>query len=236
MARTVDQVAHALRRDEFLDVAQRLLETKGYEQVSIQDVLREVGTSKGAFYHYFSSKQALLEAVVQRVAEAIATTLTPVADDPDLPALDKLRHFFAALAMWKAERRDLLVSLLQVWCSDDNALLRQKLRPGIADRIAPLLADIIGQGVQEGVFTVAYPDQMGRVVVSLIQDLNDRLAELVLAAEPGQRMLRTAEHTVAAYTDALERMLGAPAGSVVLVKTQTLRPWFDPEPNLNGKP
>ena len=38
MARTVDQVAHALRRDEFLDVAQRLLETKGYEQVSIQDV------------------------------------------------------------------------------------------------------------------------------------------------------------------------------------------------------
>jgi AcrR family transcriptional regulator len=74
VARTVDQVAHALRRDEFLDVAQRLLETKGYEQVSIQDVLREVGTSKGAFYHYFSSKQALLDAVVQRVAEAIATT------------------------------------------------------------------------------------------------------------------------------------------------------------------
>lgn len=103
-------------------------------------------------------------------------------------------------------------------------------------RIAPLLADIIGQGVQEGVFTVAFPDQMGRVVVSLIQDLNDRLAELVLAAEPGQRMLRTAEHTVAAYTDALERMLGVPAGSVLLVKTQTLRPWFDPEPNLNGKP
>ena len=32
MARTVNEAAHALRRDEFLDVAQRLLETKGYEQ------------------------------------------------------------------------------------------------------------------------------------------------------------------------------------------------------------
>jgi hypothetical protein len=101
-----------------------------------------------------------------------------------------------ALARWKAQRRDLLVSLLRVWCSDDNAVLRQKLRPGIADRIAPLLADIIGQGVQEGVFTVAYPDQMGRVIVSLIQDLNDRLAELVLTAESGPRTLRTVEHTM----------------------------------------
>jgi AcrR family transcriptional regulator len=229
VARTVDQVAHALRRDEFLDVAQRLLETKGYEQMSIQDVLGELGTSKGAFYHYFGSKQALLEAVVQRLADAIAAALTPIADDADVLALDKLLNFFSALSGWKVQRRDLLVSLTRVWCSDDNAVLRQKLRPGIAERIAPLLADIIGQGVQEGVFTVAYPDQMGRVVVSLVQDLNDRLAELVLAAEPGQRTLRTAEHAVAAYTDALERILGVPAGSVVLVKTQTLRPWFNPE-------
>ena len=83
------------------------------------------------------------------------------------------------------------MSLLRVWCSDDNAVLRQKLRPGIADRIAPLLADIIGQGVQDGVFTVAYPDQMGRVIVALIQDLNDRLAELDLTAESGPRTLRT---------------------------------------------
>jgi hypothetical protein len=175
-----------------------------------------------------------VEAVLA-LADATAATLTPIAGDPDLAALDKLLNFFSALAGWKVQRRDLLVSLTRVWCSDDNAVLRQKLRPGIADRIAPLLADIIGQGVQEGVFTVAYPDQMGRVVVSLIQDLNDRLAELLLAAKPGQRALPTAEHTIAAYTDALERILGVPAGSVLLVKTQMLRPWFDPEPNLNGE-
>jgi hypothetical protein len=168
-----------------------------------------------------------VEAVLA-LADATAATLTPIAGDPDLAALDKLLHF-SALARWRAQRRDLLVSLARMWCSDDNAVLRQKLRPGIADRIAPLLADIIGQGVQEGVFTAAYPDQMGCVIVSLIQDLNDRLAELLLAAEPGQRTLRTAEHTIAAYTDALERILGVPAGSVVLIKTQTQGPWFDPE-------
>jgi AcrR family transcriptional regulator len=227
MPRTVDETAHALRRDEFLDVAQQLLETKGYEQMSIQDVLGELDASKGAFYHYFASKQALLEAVVERLADRTAAVLAPIADDPDPPALDKLGRFFAALAGWKVQRRELLVALLRVWHSDDNAILRQKLRPSIADRIAPLLARIIHQGVSEGVLAAAHPDQFGRVVVSLVQDLNDRLADLFIAYERGNGDFRQVEQTVSAYTDALERILGAPTGSVVLVETATLRPWFE---------
>jgi hypothetical protein len=72
-----------------------------------------------------------------------------------------------------------------VWQSDDNAIVRQKLRPGIADRIAPLLAGIIDQGVREGVFTAVYPEQTALVIVSLVQDLNDRLTvEQAVAATP----------------------------------------------------
>ena len=61
MARTLDPAAHALRRDEFVDAAQRLIQSRGYEQMSIQDVLDELGASKGAFYHYFDSKEGLLD-------------------------------------------------------------------------------------------------------------------------------------------------------------------------------
>lgn len=238
MARTVDDEAHALRREEFLDVAQRLLETKGYERMSVQDVLAGLGASKGAFYHYFGSKQALLEAVVDRLADAVAASLAPMAAEPDAAAMDKLGRFFAALAAWKSRRRDLLIALLRVWQSDDNAIVRQKLRPGIAGRIAPLLADVVDQGVREGVFTAPYPDQTARVIVALVQDLNDRLATLLLATESretgqGDRrsIMRTVEHTIAAYTDALERILGAPTGSVLLVDPDMLRPWFETERN-----
>jgi len=236
VARTFDDEAHALRREEFLDVAQRLLETKGYERMSIQDVLAESGASKGAFYHYFGSKQALLEATVDRLADAVAARLAPVATEPGVAAVDKLGRFFAALAGWKSRRRDLLVALLRVWQSDDNAIVRQKLRPGIADRIAPLLVGVVDQGVREGVFTAPYPDRTARLIVSLVQDLNDQFATLMLAVTaqaPGQEdrrgPMRTVEHTVTAYTDALERILGAPTGSVLLVDPDVLRPWFEPE-------
>lgn len=231
MPRTVNETAHARRRDEFLDVAERLLQTKGYDPMSVQDVLAELGTSKGAFYHYFDSKQALLQAVVDRLADRTAAALAPVAADPDLPALDKLLRLFAALASWKVGQRELLVALLRVWHSDVNAVARQKLRPGIADRIAPLLADIIRAGVVEGVFIATLPDHVGRVVVSLVQDLNDRLADLFLAYEREPGDFRDVEQTVAAYTDALERILGVPSGSVVLVEVATLRRWFRPAGN-----
>ncbi len=44
---------HLARRSEILDVAQRLIATKGYEQMTIADIQAELGISKGAFYHYF---------------------------------------------------------------------------------------------------------------------------------------------------------------------------------------
>ncbi len=47
-------------RNEILDVAQRLIYTRGYEQMTIQDILDDLGISKGAFHHYSGSRQALL--------------------------------------------------------------------------------------------------------------------------------------------------------------------------------
>src|SRR4029078_10435320 len=114
MARTVDPTAHALRRDEFIDVAQRLIAQKGYDALSIQDVLDELGASKGAFYHYFDSKAALLDAVVERMVLQATDGMAPIIDDPDLRALDKLRTLFATMGQWKWERSELVLALLRV--------------------------------------------------------------------------------------------------------------------------
>jgi AcrR family transcriptional regulator len=228
VARTVDPAAHALRRGAFLDAAQRLIQAKGYDQMSVQDLLADLGTSKGAFYHYFDSKQALLQALLERIADTLQAHLAPIAAEPGRPPLDRLQRLFAALAGWKTQRRDLLLAMLQVWYSDDNAVVRQKLRPRLADRMAPLLARIVRDGVAEGVFTTRYPDQTSRVLVGLILDLNDALGELLLAGELTPAVPVSAERLVAAHTDALERVLGVPSGSLVLVDAATLTTWFAP--------
>jgi AcrR family transcriptional regulator len=49
MPRVLKPVEHRQRRDTFLDAAQRLVQTKGYERMTVQDVLDDVGTSRGLF-------------------------------------------------------------------------------------------------------------------------------------------------------------------------------------------
>src|SRR6202163_1051077 len=140
MPRTVDTTLYAVRRDAFLDVAQRLVQTKGYEAMSIQDVLDELDASKGAFYHYFDSKQALLEAVVERFADGALAALAPLIDDPDLPALRKVEVIFAGVARWKADQKELVLAIIEVWNSDGNAIVREKLRRMTVRIMVPLLS------------------------------------------------------------------------------------------------
>jgi AcrR family transcriptional regulator len=226
MPRTVDAEAHAVRLEAFVDAAERLIQTKGYEQMSVQDVLDAVGASRGAFYHYFASKRELLEAVVDRTVRLATAAAAPVVADPSLPAPRKLEEFFAAIARWKTQRSELMVALLRVWLSDDNVLVRDRLRHSLDARLAPLLGDIISQGCAEGVFTASAPADAARVLVALVQGLNETAVALFFERREGRVTLTAAERLVAAYVEAMERILGLPAHSLHLIDTVELRRWF----------
>ena len=227
MARTLDPEAHAIKRDTFLDAAQRLIQVKGYEQASIQDVLTEANTSKGAFYHYFDSKAALLDGVVARMVDAALLSVEPVVENPDLPATDKLRALFAGIAAWKTARKELLIALMEVWLSDHNAIVREKFRRVVVDRLTPVMAAIIRQGQAERVFTVTSPEEAARVFVSFLLSLNQSTTELYMDRQAGRISLEDVRRALDAQVEALERVLGAPPGSLTLVDETVLHAWFD---------
>ncbi len=226
MARTVNAAVHAIRRESFVDIAERLIEAKGYDQMSVQDVLDELDASRGAFYHYFEAKADLLEAVVERMVDAVTATVTPIVADPGLSALQKLDGMFAGIARWKGERTELMLALLQVWRSDENALVREKVRLGILNHLAPLLATIIKQGKAEGQFTAASPDYAARVLVSLLQSTNEAAVELFFARQANAISFETVERTLDAYREACDRILGLPDGSLTIANRAILRQWY----------
>jgi AcrR family transcriptional regulator len=227
LARTLDPEAHAIKRDAFLDAAQRLIMQKGYEGTSVQDVLQQVNTSKGAFYHYFDSKGSLLNAVVERMVDAALLSVEPIVDDPDLPATDKLRGLFAGIASFKTARKELLIALMEAWLSDNNAIVREKFRGVVVERLTPIMASIIRQGHDEGVFAVSAPDDTARVFVSFLLSLNQSTTELYLARGARKISLDDVRRALDAQVEALERVLGAPSGSITLVDESVLHEWFD---------
>jgi AcrR family transcriptional regulator len=226
MGRTVNATRHTVRRDAFLDVAQRLVETKGYEAMSIQDVLDALEVSKGAFYHYFDSKRALLEAVVERFADGAMARMAPILNDPNLPAIEKLERVFAGIAGWKAERKELVLAIIEVWSSDSNAIVREKLRHMTVRLMVPLLSAVIRQGVEEGVITVASADETGTVLVSLMLGFQETATQLFIARQANTIPFEVVERTIAGFTQAFERILGVAKGSLTLTDQATLHFWF----------
>ncbi len=227
MPRTLDPVAHAVKRDAFLDAAERLIRTQGYEQMTVQDVLDEVDASKGAFYHYFDSKEKLLEAVVERMTDVAMTLIEPIATDPDLPAAAKLQAVFSAAGRWKTERSDLLLAVMRSWYSDENDLVRLRVARAGGSRIGPLLAGILRQGAAEGAFSPTSPDHAAAILIALLNGSSDAIGRLALDRHDGLVAFEEVERSMAAYEEAIERILGLAPGTFVLVDDLSLHVWFD---------
>ena len=227
MARTLDPVAHAVRRDEFLDAAQWLIQTKGYDEMSIQDILDRVEASRGAFYHYFDSKAALLEALVERLTIAGTASIEPVIGDPSLAALEKFTRVFDGIARWKAARKELMLALLQVWYSDENALVRDKLRRQMLVVLTPLVTTVVEQGRAEGVFTAPSGCDTAQVILTLLYGAGELAGHLFFARQAREISFEDVRTQLGAYSSAVERILGVPAGALQIVDDATLHEWFD---------
>ncbi|MEQ6900966.1 TetR/AcrR family transcriptional regulator [Nocardioides sp. YIM 152588] len=81
--------------ERLVETAVRLFSEKGFERTSVQDVVSAAGVTKGAMYHYFSSKDDLLHEIYARVLrlqqenlERFAALDAPVAERVRLAAAD----------------------------------------------------------------------------------------------------------------------------------------------------
>jgi AcrR family transcriptional regulator len=234
MVRIVNEAAYEARRNAILDAAQRAVETKGYEQMAIADLVGELRISSGAFYHYFDSKPALLEALVERIGDQIEQLVLPIVHDPTPGALNKLQRFFATLDHWKRAHKRFVLASLNVWYGDENAIVRHKLYIARVKRLTPWLEEMIRQGVEEGILTTSYPDQAARMVISLFEDLGYATAKILLSEERSPDDLPRIARIVEACADGLERLLGAPTGSMPQASREELLEWLVPPTRSRG--
>lgn len=224
--RSVNEKENAERRREIIDAAQRLIYAKGYDSMSIQDLLDELKISKGAFYHYYASKQALLEAFVERLSEEGLRVVAPFADDPRLSAIQKFEAVMSVGMAWKSERKDMLISLMRSWYSDENLLVRHKANAVGQRLMAPLIERIVRQGVSEGVFDAPSPAHAAAMFMLLGYALSESIVSELLGPAPEADAFERVLAVAAAYSEIYERILGAPAGSIRLIDPDLMKRWL----------
>jgi len=234
MARTVKEQEYAGKRGEIISAARRLMFSKGYERMTIGDILADLKISSGAFYHYFDSKPALLEAFIEQIRLEVEKPLLPIIRDSRLSAIEKLNGFFDTLDSLRVAHKTEIIKLGRIWYTDENAIVRQKVDAAVLKQRAPLLSEIVKQGIREGVFTYAYPDQAGEVILALLQGMGNTHAGLLLALESQQDKQRSVETVIAvyyAYMEAIERILGAPSNCLYRAGVDAIKVWMEAQPD-----
>src|SRR5690606_3848529 len=103
---------------------------KGFQITGIEEVLKQVGVTKGSFYHFFYSKHEFGEAVIANYAEYLAKKLDRFLGNTEQPPLDRLRAFIqdAQNGMTKYQfQRGCLVGNLGQELGEMNRAFRQQL-------------------------------------------------------------------------------------------------------------
>jgi AcrR family transcriptional regulator len=183
--------------------------------------------SKGAFYHHFDSKTAVLEAIALQMADQAVANLQEIIANETLTAIPKWQKAVQLSISWKIERKREIIEANQLMMMDENILLRHKIRTATLAGIATEMGKIISQGVDEGVFEVAHISDTAIILMTVINSLNETMNELFFNPDKYGDPTTLVLQKNAAVQTAVERLLGAPAGSMPIIDDKSLIAWFD---------
>ncbi|MEC2764882.1 TetR/AcrR family transcriptional regulator, partial [Bacillus cereus] len=190
------------RRKEILETAERLFLTKGYTKTTVNDILKEIGIAKGTFYHYFKSKEEVMDEIIMRIIKEDVTKAKRIVSNPDIPVLDKL---FKILMEQSPKSGDVKEKMIEQFHQPNNAEMHQKSLVQSIIHLSPVLTEVLEQGIEEGIFSTPYPQETIELLLSSAQVIFD---DGLFQWKP-EEMMRRAK----AYIKMMEVSVGAKEGS-----------------------
>lgn len=204
------------RSAELLDCARRLFFAQGYENTTVNDIIAEAGVSKGAFYHYFASKEALLEALARRLAEESFAGLQPILDDPELDAVARLNALMGGSRRLKIAMAPELRATFDVLFRPENVVLFHRIDQAVTAVAVPVFARILEQGRAEGVFDVTDPVATAETLLQIRLGVAAVMGRAITAAQSGDidGAVDMLERRIRLFGIAIDRLLKLPDGTV----------------------
>ena len=165
-----DAKSQSKTSEQILDLAETLIQTRGYNAFSYQDISSALGITKASVHYHFASKTDLGTAVVDRYAERFGQALADIASD-DTNSAAKMLEFYIEPYLRFANTPD-RVCLCGALAGEMMAL-----PPEMRERVDRFfrahhtwLADILTRGARKGEFALRAPaPSMARLVFGALQ-------------------------------------------------------------------
>lgn len=151
-----------------LDALQLLLEEKKIQNISVSEIAQKAGIGKGSIYYYFPSKDAILDALIERSYEQ------PLLTAKNLAAQTEISPFTRMAMLFQACQNSSTAFIKQNDSSPDNtsaqdlAFLHQKYLTHVVSELKPALTEIIKQGIENGQIHFDRPAALAEIVLIVI--------------------------------------------------------------------
>lgn len=186
------------RKLELLKIAYELFLARGYENTSVDTIIEEAGIAKGTYYYYFESKEAMLEEVCMMMIDEEAEKARQVAD-AEIPIPQKLVGIISSFR--PASEEAVITDTLN---SPENILMHDKINRRGIEVITPIVAKVVEQGIEEGIFSCDNVYERVRMILIISNSLFDDHSY--------------GENDVNVFIELIEKLFGAAPGTMEFVK------------------
>lgn len=128
------------RKKELVDTAEQLFVEKGYENCSVNDIVKQINVAKGTFFYYFQTKEEILDEIIHKRAEEIKSECTKMAHQfRD----SKEERFLKTILCVNSVTNQQTATKIETLHHGENALMHQKSLTALIQVLTPILTEII---------------------------------------------------------------------------------------------
>lgn len=187
------------RKKQLTKIAYKMFLAKGYENTSIDEIIKEAKIAKGTYYYYFESKEKTLEEVINMVLDNMVNRANQVLE-LEIPAIQKI---ISVIMCFKPDiEQQQLESIIHL---PENIVMHQKINKKIIDVATPILSKVVEQGNEEEILNCQDNiTEKVKITLVLSQNLFDDM--------------KFTENDIEVYIDILENLYGSEKGTFSFIK------------------
>lgn len=195
-----------VKQEKILDALQELLNDRDIQSVSVSEIAQKAGMGKGSLYYYFPSKDAILDALIERNYKKPLETAQTLAGQSEVSAFTRMAMLFQACRISSTEFRKQRISSTSADSLHEAAYIHQKYLAHMIAQLKPALTEIICQAIEKGELHFEYPAVLAEISLLV---LSVKLDNTLVPSTPAE-----IEETIRGLVCLLERGTDNPPGSL----------------------
>jgi len=165
------KVVAPLRREQILNGLFLAMSKKGFEAVSITDIAKEAGVTRGILHYYFTNKDEMLVELMRSISEIYVRRLNRFISKEKTP-LDKLSAFFRFHTIGEEQEVHALTGVwVEYWGKAAGGHSAGEVIANLQAKLRGLIEEIFKEGIRDGSITGVDPAAASAVILGAVEGI-----------------------------------------------------------------